>query len=104
MKTLTKFLVAAALASAAVAYAGPGPQYWNRPANKAVSEKSQTRSATTEMAAPAASASLMCDRMWIPNNNPKQAPFHVVKCTPEMMMKNDWRCQQACAAAAKAKG
>lgn len=96
MKTLAKILSAAALGSAAVSYAGPGPQFWNRPAPKPAPLKSQT----TEMSAPATPSGLMCDRMWVASNNPKQGPYHVVKCTPETM-RNSVACQQACAQAMK---
>jgi hypothetical protein len=46
MKTLTKILIAATLGGAAISYACPGPQFWNRPAAKTV--------ATTETSKPAA--------------------------------------------------
>jgi hypothetical protein len=54
------------------------------------------------MVAPADNSNLMCARMWVPKPaGAKQADYTVVRCTPEMMAKNDWRCQQACAQAMK---
>jgi hypothetical protein len=101
MKTLTKILFAAALSGAAVSYAGPGPQFWNRPAAKPSPKKSQTAAPTSDMTAPAMNSGLVCAKLWIPNNAFKQAPYRVINCTPEMMTKNDWRCQMACAQAMK---
>lgn len=101
MKTLIKILFAASLSAAAVSYAGPGPQFWNRPAAKPAPEKSQTAAPTAEMAAPTTNSGLVCGKMWIPNNGFKQAPYRVVNCMPEMMAKSDWRCQMACAQATK---
>jgi len=96
MKTLVKILLTAALSGAAVANAGPGLQFWSRPAAKPI--------AATEPARPAIqpdSSGLTCSQMWVPKTGSgKQAPSTVVTCTPEMM-KNDWRCQQACASAKK---
>lgn len=96
MKTLTKIIFAAVLSAAAVSYAGPGPQFWNRPAPKPA--------ASTEVAKPAISqenSGLTCARMLVPKAGAfKQSPVTVVTCTPDMM-KNDWRCQQACAKANK---
>ncbi len=98
MKTLTKLILVAALSGTfnAAAVAGPGPQFWNRPAAKPATVTEPVRPAT-----PPASSGLTCSRMLVPKGAVfKQAPYSVVTCTPEMM-KNDWRCQQACAAAAK---
>jgi len=91
MKPLAKIFFAVALGGAAVSYAGPGPQFWNHPT---------TRPAVKPAPRPADSE-LKCGTMLIPTNNSKQAPYRVVKCTPDMMAKNDWRCQMACAQAMK---
>ncbi|MBI5767794.1 MAG: hypothetical protein HZA93_08355 [Verrucomicrobia bacterium] len=101
MKTLTKLSVVAALASAAISYAGPGPQFWNRPATKTPSPKVETAAAVSQTPTKADSSGLTCARMLVPRIGAfKQSPVSVVTCTPEMM-KSDWRCQQACAFAAK---
>ncbi len=98
MKTLAKLILVASLGGAfsAAANAGPGPQFWNRPA-----ATSATVTAPARPAMPPAGSGLMCSRMLVPKGAVyKQAPYSVVTCTPETM-KNDWRCQQACASAAK---
>lgn len=98
MKTLAKLIFVAALVGtlSEAAVAGPGPQYWNRSAAKPATVTDPFRAAV-----PVASSGLTCSRMFVPKGAVfKQAPYSVVTCTPEMM-KNDWRCQQACAAAAK---
>ena len=96
MKTLTKILFAAALSGTAASYAGPSPQFGNRPASKPV--------AATEPARPAVqpdSSGLVCSRMFVPKTGAaKQALYTVVTCTSELM-KSDWRCQQTCAKANK---
>ena len=97
MRTLTKIFFVAALTTVTVSYAGPNPQFWNRPFAKPIPEKSKT----AEMTATTTNSSLVCAKMWIPNNAFKQAPYHVVNCTPEMMAKNEWRCQLACTQATK---
>lgn len=101
MKTLAKLSVVAALASAAISYAGPGPQFWNRPATKAAPSKIEAAAAVSQMPTKADSSGLSCARMLVPRVGAfKQSPVSVVTCTPEMM-KSDWCCQQACAVAAK---
>ncbi len=98
MKTLTKILLAAALGGAAISYAGPSPQYWqNRPAAKPRPVKTQSALQTRQD-----SAGLVCNYMVVANTGQgfSKAPIMTVRCTPEVM-KNDWRCQQACAKASK---
>jgi hypothetical protein len=81
MKTLTKFAFSAILGSTALAFAAtPAPTV-----------------GTARVDMPVAT----CPLMWIRNTTPKQAPYHVVKCTPEMMQKGDRACLEACAAATK---
>jgi hypothetical protein len=98
MKTLAKLILVAALGGtfSAAAVAGPGPQFWNRPAAKPATATEPARPAM-----PPSDSGLTCSRMFVPKGAAyKQAPYSVVTCTPEMM-KNDWRCQQACANAKK---
>ena len=95
MKILPKFLLAAVLGGAfsAAAVAGPGPQFWTRPAAKLAAPLAKT--------APALPSGLTCARMLVPTTGFSKSPqFRSVACTPELM-KNDWRCQQACANAKK---
>ncbi|HVZ64179.1 MAG TPA: hypothetical protein VG838_06840 [Opitutaceae bacterium] len=96
MKTLIKFILVAVLGGAfsAAAVAGPGPQFWNRPAAKPAASMPVQET-------PAPPPSLTCARMLVPNPGFSKGPqYRSVACTPEMM-KNDWRCQQACANAKK---
>ncbi len=95
MNTLSKILLATALSGTAISYAGTSPQS-NRPlAETATAIKSARPVARPE------GLGLMCSRMLVPRvGATKQSPFTVVTCTPETM-KNDWRCQQACAIAKK---
>jgi hypothetical protein len=96
MKALSKLLLIAALGGAfnAAAIAGPGPQFWNRPAAKPATP-------VPIQQAPALPVGLTCARMLVPNTGFSKGPqYRSVACTPEMM-KNDWRCQQACAKATK---
>jgi len=97
MKFLAKILLTASLLTAASqAVAGPGPQFWNRPAAKPFVAAEPARPAVQPD-----SSGLLCRRMLVPRvGTTKQSPVTVVICTPEMM-KNDWRCQQACAQATK---
>jgi hypothetical protein len=82
MKTLTKFVLSAVLGSTALAFAAtPVPPV----------------STTPNVDMPVAT----CPLMWIRNTTPKQSPYHVVKCTPEMMRKAEQTCLQACAATTK---
>ena len=98
MKTFAKLILVTALGGAfsAAAVAGPGPQFWNRPATKPFVSAESAR-----LAVQPDSSGLMCSRMLVPRVGAmKQSPVTVVTRTPEMM-KNDWRCQQACAKATK---
>ena len=97
MKALTKIIVASSLSIAAVqAVAGPPPDFWqrSRPMGRAAT-------ATPAQPAPAVPTSLTCAKMLVPDTGfGKGQHYHWVTCTPEMLQK-DWRCQQACASAAK---
>lgn len=96
MKTLLQFLLVASFVTAASqSFAGPPPDFWRH-------NKAEPAVSTPPRPAPALPPGLTCARMLVPNNSgfTKGPQFHSVACTPEMM-KNDWRCQQACANAKK---
>jgi len=61
MKTLTKILFAVALSGAAISYAGPGPQFWNR-----ATPKSTANETPVHVAPSTANSGLLCAVMWIP--------------------------------------
>jgi hypothetical protein len=100
MKTLTKIFVMAAFGGAAISYAGPCPQFWNRPPRaKPVATKSATRPEEARPAQPAETSGLKCTKLLMPNRGlgfGKGAPVKTVVCTPEVLH-TDRRCQIACA-------
>lgn len=97
MKTLTKSVLAAVLGGAftAAAIAGPGPQYWNRPAS---------------IPAPKAAklvndgSTVTCDHMLVRNTGPgsDRVPWVSVSCSAEMLRTNE-ACRRQCGVAVPAK-
>lgn len=84
--------------TATMALAGPSPDYWTRmrrPPAKPTATPSQP------VAKPDSPGGLTCAYMLVPNTGGfSKVPYTTVRCTPDMM-KNDRRCQQACAQARK---
>jgi hypothetical protein len=92
MKTVPKFLFAAIFSCAAsVVFAGPGPQYWNRPA------RSSAVSAETPVKQNKDGAVVTCVHMLVKNTGPgsSRVPRRSVNCTPELLRTNA-DCQRDC--------
>ncbi|HVZ64180.1 MAG TPA: hypothetical protein VG838_06845 [Opitutaceae bacterium] len=97
MKTLTKFLLVAALGGSfsASAIAGPGPQFWNRSAS----------SPAVKVAAPANDGSVLaCEHMLVRNTGPgsDRVPWVSVSCSVELLRTNE-ACRSQCGVATPAK-
>jgi hypothetical protein len=97
MKTLSKFFLATVFGGAfsVAAIAGPGPQYWNRPAS----------TPPPKAAKPANDGSVLtCDHMLVRNTGPgRGSPEWIsINCTPEMLRTNE-ACRSQCGVAASAK-
>ena len=85
MKINSIILALGIVAGSTSLFAGPGPQFWNRPASKLVLAKQDTTIQN----------GLTCPLMASLNRGSAKGP-QWIKCTPETM-RTDARCQAMCA-------